>query len=165
MKPAPSAAEESSRTNTTWRAATPIVGFIALGLFLFGLVLLANIGYGSVRAAIGYYLRSETVLCDSAVKSVRITDSVDKVEVRFKLANRGARAVRILGCETSCACMLPDDLPFDLQPTETRSILFTIATKTRGGTPRFSKPVVLHLTLFTNNPEQSRIPLTINCGL
>jgi hypothetical protein len=123
----------------------------------------ANAEYGSVRGAIGYFVMNQSLLCDSDVKTIRITGAPEEVDVRFRLKNKGERPVRIVGCEANCGCLLPDDLPFELAPAEQRIVTFKVVTKSKEGTSRFGKPTLLNLELLTNNPEQSRLALHIKC--
>jgi hypothetical protein len=118
--------------------------------------------FGSVQQAVGYYLRGETVSADTAEKSFGIVSPGDPIKVLFKLTNRGREPVRVLGCDASCICIVPDDLPFSLDPNESRDFVVSIWNP-KPGERGSIKPSSLRfdITLFTNDPMQRRLPLVI----
>jgi len=148
------------RKSQTLSHASAILIFTNLAVFAIAAWALAS--FGSIGGAISYYLKGETLFLDSTEKSLGIVSPGDQVGVTFKLTNRGRKQIRILGCQASCSCMIPDDLPFVLSPDESRDFTLSIRTpKPRGASDKKSIGMNLELTLFSNNPMQSRITLTI----
>jgi hypothetical protein len=136
---------------------------VVAGSVLFLWVAWALAGFGSIREAASYYLRGETLFVDSTRKSFGAAAPGEELPVSFRLANRGNRPIRIVGCKTYCNCMLPNDLPFTLAPHQTRD--FTLSLQMPGpeyAGSRASGRLELQLILFTNNPLQSRIALSIS---
>ncbi len=146
--------------------AAPNWFFTLLVVTSFSLVLCAawNLtGFGSIREAVRYSMAGQTLLVDSTAKSFGTLAPRDEVRVSFRLTNRGRGQIRIVGCQSYCNCTLPEDLPFVLEPDETREFVLLI----RAPGPQFAKAgtsgrLELRMVLFTNNPFQSRIPLLIS---
>ncbi len=135
---------------------------ISTNLALLVMAVWAIASFGSIRGAVGYYLRGETLFFDSTEKSFGVASPGEKVTVAFRLTNRGRKPIRVLGCSAICTCTLPTDLPFTLGPNESRDVTLSIREPKRQ-VPQPSKPkdLSLEVTLFTNNAAQSRIPLTV----
>jgi hypothetical protein len=140
-------------------AGTAIVIVSSMVLMAAGWSLYA---FGSIQQAVGYYLRGETLSADMAEKSFGIVSPGDPIRVPFKLTNRGRESVRVLGCSASCICILPDDLPFTLNPNESRDFVLFVSNP-KPGERGSIKPSSLRfdITLFTNDPTQRRLPLVI----
>jgi len=132
---------------------------ICTNLALLFIVVWALASFGSIRGAIGYYLRGVTLFVDSTEKSFGVASSGDHVDVTFKLFNRGREPIRVLGCSANCGCMVPRDSPFVLSPSEGRDFKVSIdIPELERVRSRFAN---LELVLFTNHEVQSRIPLHI----
>lgn len=59
-----------------------------------------------------------------------------------------------------CNCIVPDDLPFTLGPSETRGFKVSVRTEIRkAGSP--SELIDQPVTLFTTSPAQAEVHLTI----
>ena len=124
--------------------------------------LFALAGFGSIRAVVGYYFRSETLIVDATEKSFGVTFPLEKAGVSFKFTNRGEEPIRILGCKTRCACTVARDLPFTLKPNESKQLNLTVQP------PPFEQGAVaqidyleLPITVFTSSRTQSRINVII----
>jgi Protein of unknown function (DUF1573) len=115
-------------------------------------------GRGALMAAY-HYVSGPALSVDSGTKSFGVVVEGDSASVCFRLTNRGSQTVRVVGCMTYCNCVVPADLPFTLRPNETRG--FEVAVRTRSGdatwTPNINQPV----TLYTTNPAQAEIHLTV----
>lgn len=145
------------RKSRTLNLAAAIL--ISTNVLLIVLATWALASFGSIRGAIGYSLRGETLFVDSTEKSFGVASPGDHVDVTFKLSNRGREPIRVLGCSANCGCMIPRDLPFVLSPSGVRDFKVSI------GIPELEQvrsPFAnLELVLFTNHDGQSRIPLHI----
>ena len=131
-----------------------------LGLVLLLFACWAAGGVTAIRTAYSH-LRGETILVDSHAKSFGIVAPGDRVTVSFRLTNDGREPVRIVGCRAGCSCMVPDDLPFAIGPKGSRDFAVSIKVPQKRG----NGSVVarkLALTLFTSNPAQLEIPLTMS---
>src|SRR6202034_3578924 len=98
----------------------------------------------------------------STTKSFGVATPGDRIDAFFMLANRGNDSIRILGCNASCNCVIPNDLPFTLGPSEKRKFFVSIHMPTlEQMRTQKSTHLDLALTLFTSNPAQSRIRLSL----
>jgi hypothetical protein len=139
----------------------PLTLVAVTGLALVVWVVWAFAGFGSIREAASYYLRGETLFVDSTTKSLGAAAPSEELPVSFRLTNRGKQPIRIVGCKTSCNCMLPRDLPFALAPHEVREFTLSIRMPSPANFRSQAGRLELQLILFTNNPQQPRIPLSI----
>jgi len=116
---------------------------------------------GSIERAVSYYLMGRTLILDSAEKSFGTTAPGARRMVTFKLTNWGSEPIRVLGCQSSCSCLIRDDLPFTIPGGETRD--FNVAvTVPEGAVSPGSTRLHYEMTLFTNIPDQSRLLLRLN---
>jgi Protein of unknown function (DUF1573) len=123
----------------------------------------ALVSFGSVRNAVGYYFRGETLFADATEKSVGVTPAGAEVLVSFTLTNYGTGAVRVVGCDVYCNCTVPKDLPFEIRPNERKEFTVQVEmSRPESARGRKSQELKLPLVLFTSNPSQSRLPLWIN---
>jgi hypothetical protein len=115
---------------------------------------------GSIERAVDYYLRGRTLILDSHEKSFGTTAPGARSKVSFRLTNWDSEPIRILGCQSSCTCLIRDDLPFAIPAGETRD--FSVAvTVPEGAVPLGLIRLHYEMTLFTNIPNQSRILLRL----
>jgi hypothetical protein len=117
---------------------------------------------GGVRGiAVGYALmKGQTIFVDSSTKSFGVVSPGDPIAVSYKLTNWGDQDVRIVGFRAKCKCMAPDILPFTLRAKESRVLPISIVNRTReNGSP--SQTINWVITIFTTNPAQVQIPLTV----
>jgi hypothetical protein len=156
------------RTNRSLSAlrASGAAGALARVLLLTGILLVvivsAAIGrFGSIRAAVGFYLRDEVLLAEPTVKSFGTIASGEVANVRFAVTNLGNLPIRIVGCQVPCTCMAPDPLPLVVPARRSRELSFSVKTTTPQGGPIWRGPVHLAVTLFTSHPPQLRVPLVI----
>jgi hypothetical protein len=117
---------------------------------------------GGFRAlGVGFALmKGETILVDSPTKSFGVVAPGDPIAVSYKLTNWGDQDVRIVGFRAKCKCMAPDILPFVLHPRESRDLSISIVNRQREGEVS-SQTIDWIITIFTTNPAQVQIPLTV----
>ncbi len=138
-------------------SAKPVAAGLAITVFATAIWIVG--GFNAIRSAY-VYLRGETILVDSNTKSFGVVSPGDPISVSFTLTNTGAAPVRIAGCEAWCNCVVPKDMPFVLEPNESRDFPVSIRNpKREGAVPKGY--VGLDLKLFTTNPAQPRIGLTV----
>ncbi len=148
-----------SRSERVWTRVWSVALF---GFASVALVVLAFWVRGGISALKETYaiLKGETLVVDSSMKSFGVVPSGDPVVVSYKLTNRGDRNIRIVGFRAVCRCMVPEDLPFTLRPRESREFPIVIRNPEKeAGNP--AQIVNWGMTLFTTNPAQVRIPLTV----
>ncbi|MFI5456161.1 MAG: DUF1573 domain-containing protein [Isosphaerales bacterium] len=116
-------------------------------------------GFGAVGVAVAL-MKGETLFVDSSTKSFGVVPAGDPIVVSYKLTNRGDQNIRIVGCRAVCRCMVPEDLPFTLRPKESRNFPILIRNPKGEGGSR-SQTINWGITLFTTNPAQAQIPLTV----
>ena len=116
-------------------------------------------GLDAVGAAIAL-AKGETVFVDSSTKSFGVVSAGDPLVVSYKLTNRSDQNIRIVGCRAVCRCMVPEGLPFTLRARESRDFPISIRNPDRAQGNR-SQTVNWGITLFTTNPAQSQITLTV----
>jgi hypothetical protein len=114
----------------------------------------------SVPHAIGYYLRGETLIVDSAEKSFGTINAGDRVTVTFRLVNRGRESVRIVGRYSPCRCLALDDFPLTMGPGEIRDLAMRVRVDPELTGPE-SIDFLEKVTLFTSKSNQSLIPLWV----
>jgi hypothetical protein len=134
----------------------------ALLLSLFALALLGFCGV-DVPAMIRNTIArrgSATLVVDARAKSFGTVPVGQPIQLSFRLANAGTKQIRIVGCDATCGCILPRDLPLVLEPKQERELTFGVHNlkQTRVGAPR---TVDLALDLLTNDSTLRRFPLTI----
>lgn len=136
------------------RYPNPSIGILTANLVVFAIAVWGWASFGSITGAVSYYLNGHTVFPDAREKFFHIAEPGDTVGVTFKIANRGSEPVRILGCQASCTCIIPDDIPFTLVPGEARDLEFSIRNDAKTSKPGLptSSTVRYKITLFTSNP-------------
>jgi hypothetical protein len=139
------------------RLSHPILIAMGLVILIFSGWLLG--GLGAIPTAYAY-LRGETLFVDSHMKSFGIVAPGDPITVSFDLENRGDRPLRIVGCEAGCGCIVPDYLPFTLNPKESRAFSISILNRKKVDDNQI-RSFNSDLTLFTTNPNQSRLVLNV----
>jgi hypothetical protein len=138
------------------------VVLVSVNLALFIMAAWAFVGFGSIQDCASYYLRGETLFADAREKSFGSAAPGETVAVSYKLLNRGKTPIRILGCHALCNCVMPRDLPFTIKPHE--STVFTTSIQmpnARQAGSTNGMHLRLPLTLFTSNPVQPRISLSV----
>ncbi len=142
-----------------WGLRPSVTVFIFASLAFLGMGTWAAMTFGSIRQAIGYYLRGETLFVNSNVKTYGMASPGDDVQVSFKLSNRGREAIRVVGCFSICGCMVPKDLPFVIPPSGSRD--FNLSIHIPDYEPSQARFTNLDVVVYTSSPGQSRIPLQI----
>jgi hypothetical protein len=144
------------------RALRPLLMWGLLAVAGFGLAALAvwrpSGSYG-LRAAFAR-MTGRTVVLDSERKSFGIVAAGDPAAVSFRLTNWGDKPVRVVGYLTYCNCVSPNDLPFTLGPGEARDFVVSLRDSQPAGGGA-SQTLDQPLVLYTTNPAQAEIPLTI----
>ncbi|MGO9466796.1 MAG: DUF1573 domain-containing protein [Isosphaeraceae bacterium] len=128
-----------------------------LGLALLAAVLWAVGGFSAIRS-----IGRETISVDSRARSFGVVARGDRIAVSFKLTNHGRDPVRIVGCRAGCGCMLPEDLPFSIRPNGSRDFRVSIKFPPAPAGGPVVETRTYPLTLFTSNPDQFEIPLTVS---
>ena len=143
------------------RAINPFaMVLISTNLALLVMAVWAFVSFGSIRSAMGYYVRGETLLVDSNEKSFGTASPGDPIGVTFTLTNRDLRPVRVLGCQASCTCIVPENLPLTLLPNQKGGL--TISIRTNAQSVKLGRSMVeQEVVLFTSSPAQPELHLTI----
>jgi hypothetical protein len=145
-----------------WMPRPTLSAIVFVNLALVVVAIAACAHSDSVRMALGYRLRREYLLVDANDKSLGVVAPGENVSASFRLTNGARNTVRILGCASSCICAAPNDLPFTLAAGESRQFAVTVQVPSEERIRNFkSTDLELQLTLFTSNPTQPRVPLTI----
>jgi hypothetical protein len=155
-----SADQQTIARRLRWSASPTGIVLVSTCFVLLIMATWALLTFGSIRRAVGYYLRGETIIVDSPSKSFGNVTAGNVVTVTFRLKNWGRQVVRVVGCSVDCGCVVPDDIPFTVQPAEDRGFALSLKTKVR--TDKAVDLVEHHVTLFTSETAQLRIPLVIN---
>ena len=145
-----------------WASSPAMIGVISTSATILALAAFAIASFGSLRTAFGYYFRGEVLFADATERSFGIVGPGERVPVSFRLTNRGAQRIRILGCRAQCSCATSNELPITLGPHEATDFYMTVYT--RAIDPTQMKRVDLldiPVTLYTSIPGQSRFGLVI----
>lgn len=121
------------------------------------LTILAGVSYlrfGSVSAGLSY-LAGERLIVDSRNKDFGQVGEGRDQTVRFRLTNLTGKAVRIIGAESSCTCVIAEDLPVTVQ----RAANATLTVAVRKGT----KPGAVNETIrfYTDCVEKPQLSLRV----
>lgn len=134
----------------------------------FGAVFIPSALAAAVVALFGFwYLQSSTgdvLVVDSTTKSFGVVGPGGSNPVSFRLTNLSGHPIRIVGCESGCGCIVPDDLPFSLSPKESRSFTLTMRGR-KARMPGAPQTVELPVTLFTTEPSRPLVRLTVKGDL
>lgn len=153
------------RKGKTWTLSPLAIAFVTSNAVLLAMAVYAIVSLGSIRAAVGYYMRGETLFFDAREKTFGTAVPGETVPVSFEMTNRGADPIRVLGCRAGCSCMVPRDLPYTLRPNERKTLNLTVRMPPRRDEARPPAKLGLPLTLFTSNRAQSRIELLVRGDL
>lgn len=110
--------------------------------------------FGSIDRGLSF-IAGKGLTVDSSTKSIGLIEKGQQTSVTFYLRNSTSSLIRIVGSDSSCACTVPDGLPLDLNPGETREL--TVVVKTDQESPQFSQSI----RLFTTSRRQPTLDLTI----
>jgi len=118
----------------------------------------ASQGLGAQRAAYAL-IHSKALSVDSPIRSFGVVSPGESAVVSYRLTNHGSQNIRIVGCQAFCSCVVPKELPFTLRPKESRDFPVVLrSSKNDSGQP---VTIDWEITLFTTDPAQVRIPLTL----
>lgn len=131
-----------------------IIAFVCLAV----LAVILHVRFGSLRNGF-QYLRGHRLLIDPPAAQVGTVNSGEVRDVLFHLTNHAEKTVRILGCETSCSCMVARGLPATMGPGETAEVVITVTFKTSGNGD-FFQPLS-----FMTDLEGTRVPASIAATL
>ena len=143
-------------TKASWIARVILACSFAIALSLPLIVVV----FGSVGSFIRY-TRGETLGFDELDKSFGDVTVGGNRTISFTLTNNSWSPIKILGCSVGCACTIPETLPMTVGPRETRPFRYTMRTS-KTSKP---EPLVLESILYTNNPRQREIHLTLSAIL
>jgi Protein of unknown function (DUF1573) len=93
---------------------------------------------------------------DSPHKSFGAARAGDRVQVSFNLTNLGTTAIRVLGSEVDCTCMIVDDRSFTIAPGV--SVPFRLRYELLNN----ETDVKRKIRVFTNIATQPEVELTIS---
>ena len=130
----------------------------ATNVLVLSALLLLGVGLVSLFHPPGRDHGGGGLLVDAPVKSFGNAPSRMRVPVKFNLANRSARPIRILGATPFCGnhgCLIVENLPLDIPPLSKRDVFVFVETKEPG---EFASD----LTLFSDGPGQIQIVLGVN---
>jgi hypothetical protein len=91
-------------------------------------IVLALWQFGSLEVARAY-AKGYVVWPDTNVKSLGHVTVGQKLQVGFRLKNLTAQPVQILGCKTTCSCVLAEKLPMVVGSHEATTLTFTISPR------------------------------------
>ena len=149
-----------SATQHTNRGSTgdpwPIAVIVSTNLILLLLLGWVFVRFGSVSACAGLRQRARLTV-DVAERSFGILAPGESKTLSYRLSNYDIMPVRIVGAATGCSCHTPEDeeLPFEISAGGSKT--FTIKFHAYGDPRAVSLPI----DLYTNNPAQPKLVLTI----
>ena len=150
-------------TKQKWTLSPLAAAVICVSLALCAMAVWGLANFGSIRDAISYYFKGETLILDSTTKSFGVAAPGERVSISFKLTNRGKTSIRILGCYARCTCLVPGDLPITLQSNEKRDFTVSISMPSHDeARARKSTHLELPFVLFTSSPTKSRVALSVS---
>lgn len=110
--------------------------------------------FGSIHNAIRFAV-GERITVDAASKSFGTAEPGQRLAITFLLANHGASPIRVLGSTSDCSCTVPGDMPFVVNPGQSRP--FHVALQMPQEPQGFSSKI----TLYTSSPDQLELDLVI----
>lgn len=117
----------------------------------------ASGGIGVMKSAYAH-MAGRTIFVDSYSKSFGDVQVGDPVSVSFRLTNGGDKPVRVVGYRAFCNCVVPDDLPFTINPNEHRDFVISVHNSERvNSTGSFTQSVII----YTTGATQPEIALTV----
>lgn len=123
-----------------------------------GLLLLLTFAwsrYGTVIAAT-HALRGDPIICDRYTTTV--APGGQKQICEFRLTNRSARAIRLLGAQTTCTCVVVTGLPRSLAAGEL--LVLQVRVRPDGRDPSFSTSI----RIFTDESTLPALELQLASG-
>lgn len=127
-----------------------VTAVLVAGLAAFGVL-----RYGSTRHAMAA-LRGTPLVADADVKGFGRLRIGESAAVDFELRNMTGRTIHVLGARTSCSCVSPGPVPFDLPPGGRRTLRLIVTAP-----PRVEGPFEQGVWLFTDQANQQRIELHV----
>ncbi len=134
----------------SWMATTIIL--TNLGLVIS--VLWCFVKFGSFACALAY-LAGDRLIPDSYARTFGSVRSGDIIEVHFHISNYANIPIRILGSSSTCTCVVAEELPLSIPPSEGHSLRVKVSSGSVLGT-KWEK-----LKLFTDLPQQPTLVLAV----
>ncbi len=141
--------------------APAIVVPLMVSAVLLAATVWAIASFGSIGRAVAYHLRGETLFLDANEKSVGTINRGETAKVTFKMVNLGSAPLRIVGLKTWCACPVDEDFPLTIAAGASHDLTVPIQAAPPPDVPEEQLSFNAELTLFTNNPNQSRVPIHV----
>ncbi len=117
-------------------------------------ILWGQVRFGSVSACFRY-VAGDRFLVDSPLKSFGSVQTGQVALVSFRLTNMSSQAVRLLGSQSSCKCVLPGYPLAGIPPYSSCDLKIRVTPGPMIGT--FKESVVL----FTDAPGRRAVPLIV----
>lgn len=130
---------------------------VAVCVGLIAALAAASATFGSIPSSFAY-LRGDRLILRTATQSFGILEQGSKSFVTFELVNMTDRLVKLIGANSSCTCVVADDLPTSIPAGARKNLriqVFLAADKEVG-------PINQTVTLYTDYPSQPSILLQIN---
>jgi len=143
--------QSGERGQRSWLFTTILflnITFLCLAFCAYGL-------FGSIDSAIRF-VAGWGLFVDHASVSFGTAEPNQRRTVSFLLRNRGTAPIRVLGCRTSCTCVVPDQIPFSIAPGKTSQFRVSIIHM-----PGKSGRIHLPVNLYTDSPNQRELALSI----
>jgi Protein of unknown function (DUF1573) len=136
----------------SWTVLTLIITSIGLG----SIAAVAIYVFGSIGSALAYF-RGDRLIADAYTRSVGTVSAGEQHAVFFKIRNMSNQAVKIVGADSSCTCVVADQLPVNVPPHG----VFRLRI---GVHPKKSQPgqIAEHVSLITDLESQQRLNLKIS---
>jgi Protein of unknown function (DUF1573) len=135
----------------SWMSLTLIITNI-------GLVSIAAIAlyvFGSFGAALAYF-SGDRLIADAYSRSVGIVSVGEQHAVFFKIRNMSNQTVRIVGADSSCTCLVTDQLPVVLPPHGVFRLRIGVRPKSQPG------QIAERVSLITDREGQQSLNLKIS---
>ena len=129
---------------------------IALALSIVLLGGSAGIGvhrFGSLSHTLAY-ARGVRLLADEPTMDLGPMEAGSRMTFAFRLTNLTGRPIKLIGAQTSCSCMVVDDLPTTIPPLQSRAIPVGIEAPSQADMPASGS-----VRFFTDEPDALELAL------
>lgn len=133
------------------------VGLIGVAVLLAAVAGAGTLAFGSLDAAIAK-LRGEPLGVTPAVLDFGHGKPGESLSTSVTVRNYTTEPVRLIGGTSDCSCLVTQDLPTTIPPSESVSI--TVRLKVPGGTPG---QMTRRVEVFTDCPGRRTLVLTATC--
>jgi hypothetical protein len=142
---------QSKRRSLSWMALTVIIA----NMGLLSTAALGLYSFGSLGSAVAY-LSGDRLIADGYTRSVGIVNVGEHHEVSFELRNMSNRDVGILGAQSSCTCLVADQLPVVVPAHGVFRLRVGVRPKSRAG------QIAERISLITDREDEQRLHLKIS---